>query len=176
MEALAIAERDGLAHYETEQPPYNLLDRRIENELLPVCRKYGLGVLPWSPLGGGILAGRYDDGIPEDSRATRRPQVKDRITPRGIEVARELAKLAAERDLTTTQLALLWCKDQPGITAPIIGPRTLEQLDDAIGILDAALDDDTRAACDALVPPGNAVADFHNTSGWMTARLSTGST
>jgi aryl-alcohol dehydrogenase-like predicted oxidoreductase len=171
MEALAIAERDGLARYETEQPPYNLLDRRIENELLPLCRKYGLGVLPWSPLGGGILAGRYDDGIPEDSRATRRPQVKDRITPRAVEVARALAKLASERDLTLTQLALLWCKDQAGVTAPIIGPRTLAQLDDAIGVLDATLDDDTRAACDALVPPGNAVADFLNTSGWMTARL-----
>jgi aryl-alcohol dehydrogenase-like predicted oxidoreductase len=171
MEALSISARDGLARYETEQPPYNLLDRRIENELIPLCRKYGLGVLPWSPLGGGILAGRYDDGIPDDSRATRRPQVADRITPRAVEVARELGKLAAERDLTLTQLALLWCKDQPGVTAPIIGPRTLEQLDDAIGVLDIALDDDTRAACDALVSPGRAVADFHNTSGWMTARV-----
>lgn len=171
MEALAISERDGLARYETEQPPYNLLDRRIENELLPLCRKYGIGVLPWSPLGGGILAGRYNDGVPADARATRRPQVKDRITTRGVEVARELAKLAADRGLTVTQLALLWCKDQPGITAPIIGPRTSEQLDDAIGVLDASLDDDTRAACDALVHPGNAVADFHNTSFWMTARV-----
>ncbi len=167
MEALAISERDGLARYETEQPPYNLLDRRIENELLPLCRKYGIGVLPWSPLGGGILAGRYNDGIPEDARATRRPQVKDRITGRGVEVARELAKMTADRDLTVTQLALLWCKDQPGIAAPIIGPRTSEQLDDAIGVLDATLDDETRAACDALVHPGNAVADFHNTSFWM---------
>lgn len=171
MEAIAISERDGLARYETEQPPYNLLDRRIENELLPLCRKYGVGVLPWSPLGGGILAGRYNDGIPEDARARRRPQVKDRITTRGVEVARELGKLAADRGLTVTQLALLWCKDQAGITAPIIGPRTSEQLDDAIGVLDATLDDETRAACDALVHPGNAVADFHNTSFWMTARV-----
>jgi aryl-alcohol dehydrogenase-like predicted oxidoreductase len=173
MEALSISERDGLARYETEQPPYNLLDRRIENELLPLCRKYGIGVLPWSPLGGGILAGRYNDGIPEDARATRRPQVKDRITTRGVEVARELGKLAADRGLTVTQLALLWCKDQPGITAPIIGPRTSEQLDDAIGVLDTTLDDETRAACDALVHPGNAVADFHNTSFWMTATVET---
>jgi aryl-alcohol dehydrogenase-like predicted oxidoreductase len=171
MEALAISERDGLARYETEQPPYNLLDRRIENELVPLCRKYGVGLLPWSPLGGGILAGRYNDGIPSDARANRRPQIKDRITARGIEVARELAKLAADRDLSVTQLALLWCKDQPGITAPIIGPRTLEQLDDALGVLDTTLDDEARAACDALVHPGNAVADFHNTSFWMTATV-----
>ncbi len=85
--------------------------------------------------------------------------------------ARELAALAADRGLTSTQLALLWCKDQPGVTAPIIGPRTMEQLDDALPVLAMTLDDETRAACDALVPPGNAVADFHNTAPWMRARL-----
>jgi aryl-alcohol dehydrogenase-like predicted oxidoreductase len=166
MEALAIAERDGVAGYASEQPPYNLLDRRIENELLPLCRKYELAVLPWSPLGGGILAGRYADGIPEGSRADRRPFARDRISTRAVEVGRELAKLAAERGMSPTRLALLWCKDQPGITAPIIGPRTYEQLEDALGILEADLDEETRAALDALVPPGNAVADFHNTAGW----------
>jgi aryl-alcohol dehydrogenase-like predicted oxidoreductase len=166
MEALSVAERDGLPSYVSEQPPYNLVDRRVENELLPLCRKYGLAVLPWSPLGGGILAGRYDDGVPEDSRATRRPQVLDRVTPTAVEVARALGAMAAERDLTITQLALLWCKDQPGITAPIIGPRTPEQLDDALAVLEMQLDDETRAACDELVAPGNAVADFFNTAPW----------
>jgi aryl-alcohol dehydrogenase-like predicted oxidoreductase len=167
MEALAIAERDGLPRYVSEQPPYNLVDRRIENELLPLCRKHDLAVFPWSPLAAGILAGRYADGIPEDSRATRRPQLMDRVTAAAVEVGRGLAKLAAERDLTASQLALLWCKDQPGITAPIIGPRTVEQLEDAVGILDTTLDDETRAACDALVPPGTFVSDFHNTANWM---------
>jgi aryl-alcohol dehydrogenase-like predicted oxidoreductase len=171
MEALAISERTGLPRYASEQPPYNLLDRRIENELLPVCRKYGLGVLPWSPLAGGILANRYADGVPEGSRATRRPQLLDRVTPRGVDVGRALAALAADRGMTVTQLALLWCKDQPGITAPIIGPRTMEQLEDALAVLDMTLDDETRAACDELVPPGSAVADFHNTAPWMLAKL-----
>ncbi len=166
MEALSIAARDGLPAYVSEQPPYNLVDRRIENELLPLCRKYGLAVLPWSPLGGGILAGRYDDGVPEGSRATRRPQVLDRVTPRALEVARALGAMAAEAGMTTTQLALLWCKDQPGITAPIIGPRTPEQLEDALGVLGMQLDDETRAVCDELVAPGNAVADFFNTAPW----------
>ena len=166
MEALSVAERDGLPSYVSEQPPYNLVDRRIENELLPLCRKYGMAVLPWSPLGGGILAGRYDDGVPEDSRATRRPQVLDRVTPRAVEVARALGALAAERAITITQLALLWCKDQHGITAPIIGPRTPEQLDDALAVLEMQLDEETRAACDELVAPGNAVADFFNTAPW----------
>lgn len=171
MEALAIAERDALPAYVSEQPPYNLVDRRIENELLPLCRKYGLGVFPWSPLGGGILAGRYADGIPDDSRAKRRPQVLDRVTPAAVEVARSVARLADDRGLTPTQLALLWVKDQPGVTAPIIGPRTLEQLVDAVAVLELDLDDDARAACDDLVHPGNAVADFHNTTGWTKARI-----
>jgi aryl-alcohol dehydrogenase-like predicted oxidoreductase len=171
MEALAISEREGLARYETEQPPYNLVDRRIENELVPLCLRHGLGLLPWSPLGGGILANRYADGVPEGSRATRRPQVLNRVTPRAVEVGKELAGLAAARDLTVTQLALLWCKDQPGITAPIIGPRTVEQLEDALPVLDMTLDDETRVACDELVAPGTAVADFHNTAPWMRARV-----
>src|SRR6202011_4398037 len=86
MEALAIAARDGRPAYATEQPPYTLLDRRIENELLPLCRAHGLGVLPWSPLAAGILAGRYDDvdRIPEGARAPRRPQLRERLTPAAL--------------------------------------------------------------------------------------------
>jgi aryl-alcohol dehydrogenase-like predicted oxidoreductase len=174
MEALAIAERDGLPRYVSEQPPYNLLDRRIENELLPLCAKHDLGVLPWSPLAAGILAGRYAGGVPDDSRATRRPQMSARLTAEGQQVADALAALAAERGLTAMQLALLWCKDQPGITAPIVGPRTVEQIEEALVVLDRELDDDARAACDELVPPGNAVADFHNTSTWTKPLAPTG--
>ena len=73
--------------------------------------------------------------------------------------------------MSTSQLALLWVKDQPGVTAPIIGPRTLAQLDDALAVLDRAPDDDARAACDALVHPGNVVVDFHNSAGWMRATV-----
>jgi aryl-alcohol dehydrogenase-like predicted oxidoreductase len=173
MEALAVAARDGRSPYATEQPPYNLLDRRVENELLPLCRKYELGVLPWSPLAAGILAGRYDDAarIPEGSRAARRPQFRERVTPDAVDVAQRLRALAVERGLTTAQLALLWVKDQPGVTAPIVGPRTRAQLDDALGVLDRALDDEARVACDELVPAGSVVADFFNTSGWMRERI-----
>lgn len=167
VEALDIAQREGLPAYVSEQPPYNLLDRRIENELLPMCREHGLGVLPWSPLASGILAGRYADGIPEGSRAKRRPQLLDRVTPHAVEVAGNVAKRAAERGLTSSQLALLWCKDQPGVTAPIIGPRTMEHLEDALGVLDLTLDSETSALCDTFVAPGNAATDFHNTSTWM---------
>ena len=173
MEALGIAASTGAPAFVSEQPPYNLLDRRIENELVPLCTRYGLALLPWSPLGGGILAGRYDStvDVPADSRAARRPQTRGRITDAALAVATGLAELARERGLTTSQLALLWAKDQPGVTAPIVGPRTMAQLDDALGVLERDLDDDARVACDALVHPGNAVADFFNTVAWMQTQV-----
>jgi aryl-alcohol dehydrogenase-like predicted oxidoreductase len=173
MEALATSERFGLARYISEQPPYNLLDRRIENELVPLCHKYGMAILPWSPLAGGILAGRYaEGGYPEGSRATRMGKMFiDRISEKGKEVAAELGKMAQERGLTSSQLALLWAKDQPGVTAPIIGPRTLQQLEDALGIMEKKLEEADRPLFDELVHPGNAVADFHNSNDWMKARI-----
>ena len=175
MEAFSISERYGLSRYISEQPPYNLLDRRIENELIPLAQRYDLAILPWSPLAMGMLAGRYTQTgeYPEDSRAHRwnSDMVKARITQRGLEVGQAVSKMAKERGLTASQLALLWNKDQPGITAPIIGPRTLAHLEDALGILDKTLDDADRPLFDALVHPGNAVADFHNSNDWMKARI-----
>ena len=175
MEALAISERYGLNRYISEQPPYNLLDRRIENELVPLALKYDLAILPWSPLAMGMLAGRYTQPgqYPEGSRAQRwnSEVAKARVTQRGIDVGQAVSRMAQERGLTASQLALLWNKDQPGITAPIIGPRTLSQLEDALGILDKTLDESDRPLFDELVHPGNAVADFHNSNDWMKARI-----
>jgi aryl-alcohol dehydrogenase-like predicted oxidoreductase len=175
MEALALSERCRLNRYISEQPPYNLLDRRIENELIPLAQKYDLAILPWSPLAMGMLAGRYTqtDNYPEGSRAQRwnTDTIKARVTQRGLEVGQAVSKMAQERGLTASQLALLWNKDQPGITAPIVGPRTLAHLEDALGILDKTLDDADRPLFDALVHPGNAVADFHNSNDWMKARI-----
>src|SRR5690349_11939357 len=138
MESLMISDEQRLARYISEQPPYNLLDRRIENELVPLCQKYGLGIIPWSPLAGGILAGRYaGERAPEGSRAARSGAgslFDQRVTPRALEAARTVADLAAARGLTSSQLALLWVKDQPGVTAPIIGPRTLDHLKDNLAV------------------------------------------
>ncbi len=170
MEALMVSELKGYARYVSEQPPYNLLDRRIENELVPLCQAYGLGIFPWAPLAQGVLAGRYADAadFPAESRAARRGGIyAERVTARGIEVGRSFAHLAAEFGLPPAQLALLWVKEQPGITAPIFGPRTADQLAEALPILEMRLTDEMRAACDALVPPGSAVVNFHNTAGWM---------
>jgi aryl-alcohol dehydrogenase-like predicted oxidoreductase len=87
------------------------------------------------------------------------------VTKKGIEVGKKFVKLAKENGVTPAQLAVLWTKDQPGITAPLIGPRTLGHLEDLLPVAGMTLDDSLRAACDELDPPGSTVANFHNTSG-----------
>jgi aryl-alcohol dehydrogenase-like predicted oxidoreductase len=173
MEALAISDHYGLARYISAQPPYNLLDRRVENELIPLCQKYDLAVLPWSPLAGGILAGRYPrEEIPQDSRAAKNVTFfRPRVTRRARQVADKLAEMAKEHGMTGAQFALLWIKDQPGITAPIVGPRTLEHLESFLPVMDMQLADVDRPLFDALVHPGNVVADFHNSNDWMKTRI-----
>ena len=175
MEALSLSEKYGLNRYISEQPPYNLLDRRIENELVPLCQKFDLAIIPWSPLAMGVLAGRYTktDNYPEGSRAKRwdNDAVRARVTQRGLDVGKAVEKMAKERGLTASQLSLLWIKDQPGITAPIIGPRTLAHLEDALVIMDKTLNDADRPLFDELVHPGTAVSDFHNSNDWMKARI-----
>lgn len=167
-EALALAARLDLSAFVAEQPPYNLLDRRFENELMPLCREHGLAVLPWAPLAGGILAGRYppDGGIPEDTRAARIPPYRGRVTAAAVEVAERVGELAARRGLTAAQLALLWIRDRPGVTAPVIGPRTLEHLEAALAVAHQKLDDEARAELETLVPSGRAVSDFWFNAGW----------
>lgn len=173
-EAILLSEMKGYVRYVCEQPPYNLLDRRIENELIPLAQRYDLGIITWSPLAMGILVGVYDkaDLYPEGSRAALRGGFyADRVTQKGIEVGREFVKLAQEAGLSPAQLGILWCKDQPGVTAPLIGPETMEHLEDLIPVLGMTLSDELREACDNLVPPGSAVANFHNTAGWLKAQI-----
>ena len=175
MEAIMVSELKGLARYVSEQPPYNLLDRRIENELVPLCQAHGLGIISWSPLAMGILAGRYNDAknYPTGSRAANRGGIyAERINARGIEVGKQFVKLAQDAGISPVQLANLWVKDQPGITAPIIGPRTVDQLELLLPVLEMTLSDEIRAACDLLVPPGSAVANFHNSAPWMKMKIS----
>ncbi len=170
MEGLAISEKRAWVRFATEQPPYNLLDRRIENELVPLALEYNIGLLPWSPLAMGMLAGRYRDSVhyPAGSRADRFGTIyADRITPRAVEMGNRLLPVAEAFDLTPARLALLWVKDQPAITAPIIGPRTVEHLSDALPLLGMSLDTEIAKTLDEIYPPGTAAADFHNTSGWM---------
>lgn len=169
LEGILLSEARGYARFVVEQPPYNLLDRRIENELVPMCRAYGLGLFPWAPAAMGVLLGRYEGGTPpRDSRAVQRGGIyAERVTEAGIAVGRRFIALAAEYGLPPVQAALLWVKDQPGITAPIFGPRTVEQLEQVLPVMEMTLNPQFARACDELVAPGSAVANFHNTSGWM---------
>ena len=171
MEALAISERLGLARYVSEQPPYNLLDRRIENELVPLALRYNLALIPWAPMAQGVLAARYSPAAepPADSRAGRLPGsiYAQRVTPKGVEAGLSFSKMAQQFGKTAGQMAVLWCKDQPGITSPIIGPRTLVQLEGLLPVLEMSLTAEERLACDEINPPGGVVTNFHNTAGWM---------
>jgi 1-deoxyxylulose-5-phosphate synthase len=171
MEALAVSERFGYSRYISEQPPYNLLDRRIENELIPLAQRYNLAIIPWAPLAQGVLAGRYSEEgeYPHDSRAGRKPGsvYAERVTPPGVRAGKYFSEMASQFGRTPAQLALIWCKDQPGVTSPIIGPRTLEQLQNLLPALELTLTAEERAACDQINPPGGAIVNFHNTAGWM---------
>jgi aryl-alcohol dehydrogenase-like predicted oxidoreductase len=173
MEALSTSEQKGFVRFITEQPPYNLLDRRIENELVPLAQAYQLGILPWSPLAAGILAGRYpqDGSMPSDSRGARWDLMGKRVSTRSLQVTAKFIAYAQLRGIDPAQLAILWVKDQPAITAPIIGPRTMDQLKTFLPVLDMELTPEDRQFCDELVPPGSVVSDFHNSSGWMKMSL-----
>ncbi|MCY4538936.1 MAG: aldo/keto reductase [Chloroflexi bacterium] len=174
MEAIMMSELKGYARLVCEQPPYNLLDRRIENEIVPMCQTHSLGLITWSPLAQGVLAGRYASAteMPADSRGALRGGIySERITQSGIEVGNRMIALAKDHGVSPAQLATLWVKDQPGVTAPIIGPRTLEHLEHLLPVLDMTLSDELAEACDRLVPPGSAVASFFNSATWMKHRV-----
>ena len=174
MQALMVSEIKGYARFVSEQPPYSLLDRRIENELVPMCQAHGIGIITWSPMAMGILAGRYTDAenYPTESRAALRGGIyAERITTRGIELGNKFVELANRHEIPAAQLAILWNKDQPGITAPLIGPRSVEQLRQLLPVCEMSLSDELRDACDELVPPGTAVANFHNSAPWMKMKI-----
>jgi aryl-alcohol dehydrogenase-like predicted oxidoreductase len=171
MEALAVSERSGYARYVSEQPPYNLLDRRIENELIPLALRHQLAILPWAPIAQGVLASRYDtlESLPADSRAARLPGsiYAERVTRRGIDAGKGFVDLARRHGRLPVQLALLWTKDQPAVTSPVVGPRTMEQLGELLPVLEMTLTDEERWDCDQINPPGGVLANFHNTAAWM---------
>ena len=166
VESLWVSKELGLHRVVCEQPPYNLLDRRIERELLPMARTFGIATIPWSPLGGGLLTGKYRRGedLPEDSRFAqpgRTPQQQRRMNDAIWDVIEPLESLAQEKGCTLSQLALAWCVQQPGVSSPIIGPRTMEQLEDNLGALTVTHTDEDRARIDAIIPPGRMVSPFY---------------
>jgi aryl-alcohol dehydrogenase-like predicted oxidoreductase len=159
VEAQWAARERNLERFVCEQPPYSILVRGIEGDVLPTARRHRMAVIPWSPLAGGWLSGRWrkDREPPESTRARRLPRRYDLSLPgnqRKLEVADALARLAEEAGLSLIHMALAFVIRHPGVTSAIIGPRTMEQLESQLGAVDVQLDDALLDRIDELVPPG----------------------
>jgi aryl-alcohol dehydrogenase-like predicted oxidoreductase len=168
LEALWVSSERHLVRISSEQPVYNLLDRRAERELLPMARTYGLGVLVWSPLAGGVLAGRYERGAappPGSRHATLWAGRQDDLTPEAFDVVDRLEALAAAAGLAVHELAHAWLLGREGVTSAIVGPRTVEQLDAALVGAAASLDADVLDRVDEIVPPGRATFPQYGSDG-----------
>jgi aryl-alcohol dehydrogenase-like predicted oxidoreductase len=155
VEALWAAKEFGTNRFVAEQCTYHLLDRTVEREVIPAAQSFGLAVMPWGPLCGGLLSGKYRRN--DQSAAGRWQGGKDNferpVAPAAWHVIEALVTHAAEKSCTPSQLALAWNAAQPGITAPIIGPRTMEQLVDNLGAAEVAITTDDAARIDAVAPP-----------------------
>ena len=175
VEAQWVAEKRGRERFRTEQPPYSMLVRGIERDVLPTCLNYGMGVIPWSPLAGGWLSGQFGAGKENTSRrAARLPSRYDLALPgnqKKLEAVGELAKVASDAGLTLIELALAFVLEHPAISAAIIGPRTMEHLESQLGASEIVLDKAVLDRIDEIVPPGtNLNADD---AGWMPSVLTT---
>lgn len=150
--SIDLARQHGWEPFVSLQPLYNLLRRDAEAELLPICRNEGLGMICWSPLEGGWLSSRYARSMtspPPDSRYADQPQAwREQATEATWRVVETVDKIAAEVDRTASQVALRWLLQQPGVTAPIIGARSLDQLTDSLGSVGWSLSDDQLSALD----------------------------
>jgi len=157
VEAQWVAERRGLARFRTEQPPYSILDRGIERDMLPTAQRYGMGVMVWSPLSKGMLTGRYRKGqpLPDSLRVKFMP--KQMSDERSLSAVEQLLPLAAEAGMSLTHMALAFVMAHPAVTSAILGPRTMEQFDDLLAGADIRLSDDILDQIDQIAPPGENV-------------------
>ncbi len=153
-EAHYVAKNLNLTTFVCEQPPYNLLDRSIERELVPFLRTYDYACIPWSPLAGGQLSGKYLETKPSKGRYTKSDPMM-RITKETTAIVAKLSKLATEADMTLTELALGWVAHQPGVTVPIIGSRSPEQLEQAVKASQTIIPSEIRQKIDEIVEPGS---------------------
>jgi len=179
VQAQWVAEKRGRERFVCEQPQYSMLVRRIEVEVLPVCERYGMGVIPWSPLAGGWLSGRYSKGgdSPADSRRAQmipsRYDMSITANRHKLEAAQALGELAEQAGLSLIEMALAFVVNHPAVTAAIIGPRTIEQLESQLPALASTLSADVLDRVDEIVPPGTNVND--NDTGWDPPWLTDGS-
>jgi aryl-alcohol dehydrogenase-like predicted oxidoreductase len=173
-EAQWAAERRGRERFRCEQPPYSILTRAIEHDVLPTCQRYGIGVIPYSPLAGGWLSGRYrkdadTQGPASSARPAARFDISDPANQRKLDAVEQLAQLAEETGTTLVQLALAFVLNHPAVTAPIIGPRTIEHLESQLAAADVVLSDEVLDRIDQVNPPGVTVNHLDN--GWTQPAL-----
>jgi aryl-alcohol dehydrogenase-like predicted oxidoreductase len=154
VEAQWVSEKRGLARFRTEQPPYSILDRAIERDMLPTAQRHGMGVMVWSPLSKGLLTGRYRKGqpLPDSLRAKTFPQQMG--DERSLDAVERLLAVAAEAGLSLTHMAMAFVMAHPGVTSAILGPRTMAQLDDLLAGAETRLSNDVLDQIDAICPPG----------------------
>jgi aryl-alcohol dehydrogenase-like predicted oxidoreductase len=170
VEAQWVAQRRGRERFVCEQPPYSMLIRRVEADVLPVCEKYSIGVIPWSPLAGGWLSGRYrkgGDSPGASRRAQMLPQRYDMALPANqakLDAADALGAVAEEAGMSLIEMALAFVTSHPAVTAAIIGPRTMEQLESQLPALERTLSAEVLDRIDEVVPPG--VNVNQNDTGW----------
>ena len=158
VEAHYVAKELGLNRFVSEQPPYHLLDRRVERELLPFCRTFGVGVIPWSPLAGGKLTGKYrrDKPAPEGTR-----EHPERFSEGTWRVLEGLAALCQEKGCSMTAFALAWLNAQPGVTSPIIGANSVAQLEENLAEGDVTITEEDKKRVDDLIPTGTHTEDYY---------------
>jgi aryl-alcohol dehydrogenase-like predicted oxidoreductase len=162
VEAQWVAQQRGRERFVCEQPPYSMLIRAVEADVLPTCRRHGMGVIPWSPLAGGWLSGRYRKGedLPESRRAQMLPRRYDMSIPgnqRKLDAADALAQLADEAGISLVEMAIAFVIRHPAVTAAIIGPRTMDHLESQLAAADVELSDEILDRIDEIVPPGTNV-------------------
>lgn len=172
LEALWVSKELGLNRFVTEQPPYHLLDRSIERELIPMAQTYGLAILPWSPLARGFLTGKYKRGedIPGDTRLANdmqgpfKKRTGQHFSDRAYDLLDVIIQMAEEKDCTPSQIALAWCVSKVGVTSVIIGPRTMEQFIDNVGAIEVELTDGDHNKIDEVAEPELAIVPYYHGS------------
>jgi len=158
MESLWVSKEYGLNRFVSEQPPYHILDRRVERELVPLSLSYGIGIIPWSPLAGGKLTGKYKRGQSAPENAREKPENFAEATWTVLEGLETLCK---DKGCSMTAFALAWLNTMPGVTSPIIGPNSVAQLEDNLAASDVTVTDEDKKRVDELVPPGTHTEDYY---------------
>ena len=173
LEALWIAKELGANRFVCEQPPYHLLDRSIERELIPMAQTYGIAIIPWSPLARGFLSGKYRSraDVTSESRFDfdrARPgghmaeRWEKHFGERAGDMVALLENLAEEKGATMAQVAMAWVTRQPGVTSPILGPRTMAHFEDNLGSLAVTFTEEDQARIDAICAPEEAIVSYYN--------------